>query len=996
MASGEEDQDVFEITDFTTASDWERFIARIEEIFHEWKLPTLQQECPLKREELTNGKWEEACEDVMFANFRFLMTRYYLKRDVEPEIKNDELEDQVEVLSSAIEDIISRENDFPARAHCLVRWFGLRDFIVLCPTVGNDIIASENRAKILLSSLCIAINNTNSHVPVFIQLSQRSRRFFLGICEGGGIRTNFEMVHLNKVPQHCNHLAGLLSVFKGKLSCPLQLIPPVDVTIRFTYALHEWSPYSWPQSPPDISDITEDITPSLLGKLPFGALEDPIVELLLFTTWPCLSEDIVVDNDIHSDLDLTQAPAWAVKVRTKDEPACLLGEFLEEFVALCHRKESQQQLLGKLPGEEFDDSNEISQALNKLARPHPIPVTLPNLSAVVSKARPNLHKKSEVSLIDDSLLDKILIFLFPNSVSTLTGDQGSEKNDDFQNCVEEKEMLPAELDDHIRSFKSAPPDSLTWRLALAMCQVNHSYGGIAAVAHLWHEFVLEMRYRWENNFTLPCLEWGAPNLAYCLLHQKLQMLNCCIQRKIAREWQRNQQSFPSTASGSAISLSPQKTEQMNSESEDEEEFFECEDGNENSEIESSMDIDSSPSSEVSVNKKMQLQPEGRLRQCGSLTLLLLDEPLYIPVTQEPAPMTEDILEEHAEVLVQLGTNPEGAALRARMQSACLTSDMEAFKAANPGACLEDFVRWYSPRDWIEEEVYEEGTNTTRIEGHLSPRMQVSGNMWQEAWDNSRPVPARRQKRLFDDTKEAEKILHFLASLKPAMVVHHLLPMVIHAAILLLVDHIPEGPRSLSHTLEQIAAKAARVIRSSEHKYEEILKLICQAEANVACAQSLMSKFCQTESKMKSGSGESGLPQQAEKKKSTKLKQLGTSDETDDDGVWEFVLNILEQPEVDVPGAGKGKLGKLLRRLFAEAQMSTHLEGDEKLEFSGGKHHHYPMIPEFPPPVGREFILRTKTPRPASYSNHSPQRMYCVLSPNEFRLGGAFSEDTTFQ
>ena len=42
-------------------------------------------------------------------------------------------------------------------------------------------------------------------------------------------------------------------------------------------------------------------------------------------------------------------------------------------------------------------------------------------------------------------------------------------------------------------------------------------------------------------------------------------------------------------------------------------------------------------------------------------------------------------------------------LRARMQSASLFSDMQSFKAANPGATLGDFVRWYSPRDWIESE-----------------------------------------------------------------------------------------------------------------------------------------------------------------------------------------------------------------------------------------------------------------------------------------------------
>lgn len=47
--------------------------------------------------------------------------------------------------------------------------------------------------------------------------------------------------------------------------------------------------------------------------------------------------------------------------------------------------------------------------------------------------------------------------------------------------------------------------------------------------------------------------------------------------------------------------------------------------------------------------------------------------------QEPAPMTEDLLEEQSEVLAKLGTSAEGTHLRARMQSACLLSDMESFK-----------------------------------------------------------------------------------------------------------------------------------------------------------------------------------------------------------------------------------------------------------------------------------------------------------------------------
>lgn len=53
-------------------------------------------------------------------------------------------------------------------------------------------------------------------------------------------------------------------------------------------------------------------------------------------------------------------------------------------------------------------------------------------------------------------------------------------------------------------------------------------------------------------------------------------------------------------------------------------------------------------------------------------------------------MTEDMLEEQAEILTQLGTSVEGARVRAQMQCASLLSDMEAFKVRNcgsPTVCL---------------------------------------------------------------------------------------------------------------------------------------------------------------------------------------------------------------------------------------------------------------------------------------------------------------------
>lgn len=39
-----EDHEIFDINDFTTASDWERFIVQIEEIITEWKLNSTTSE----------------------------------------------------------------------------------------------------------------------------------------------------------------------------------------------------------------------------------------------------------------------------------------------------------------------------------------------------------------------------------------------------------------------------------------------------------------------------------------------------------------------------------------------------------------------------------------------------------------------------------------------------------------------------------------------------------------------------------------------------------------------------------------------------------------------------------------------------------------------------------------------------------------------------------------------------------------------------------------
>lgn len=166
-----------------------------------------------------------------------------------------------------------------------------------------------------------------------------------------------------------------------------------------------------------------------------------------------------------------------------------------------------------------------------------------------------------------------------------------------------------------------------------------------------------------------------------------------------------------------------------------------------------------PEEESKKKHSLWNQPVGRLSKFGNLKLLKSGDPLYIPVTQEPVLKTEDQLEEDTDVLLKLGSDAEATELRARIMSASLLSDMESFKAANPGSVVEDFIRWYSPRDWIEEEEEDEWGQK---KGHLSPRMMIEdNNIWIQMWESAKPVPANRQRRLFDDTREAEKILQFL-------------------------------------------------------------------------------------------------------------------------------------------------------------------------------------------------------------------------------------------
>ena len=138
---------------------------------------------------------------------------------------------------------------------------------------------------------------------------------------------------------------------------------------------------------------------------------------------------------------------------------------------------------------------------------------------------------------------------------------------------------------------------------------------------------------------LPGLPLGPPDHSQSLLHQKLQLLNCCIGRRIAREERERK------GEEEVIDLTKDETPAMDRTIEvsdsDSEEFFECEGEEEK---------DSKVKSEaMEVDKKPWEKAEGREGRVGELRLLNNSDWLYRPHVQDPPPLTEDQLSEQAEV-----------------------------------------------------------------------------------------------------------------------------------------------------------------------------------------------------------------------------------------------------------------------------------------------------------------------------------------------------------
>ncbi|XP_058451012.1 rab3 GTPase-activating protein catalytic subunit isoform X2 [Malaya genurostris] len=939
MLNEEVDDTEFFQQDFTTASEWEIFNARLEEIFHEWKLSygLTENRGQLGRNQLSLCEWSILNEQIKFADVLLDVVRY--KATIpEGEIQTGDNEKASEC--QAFVDLMANENDYcivdqkaEGPLHPLAQWYGLREFVVVVPVKGS--ITNESQIRVLMSSVHIAVAESSCDVPVFVQVLEKVQNVFLGVCESGSIRLSFDTVHLNITPPTCKYLSGLLDVFKGKIAVPY--LDPVAVSVRFTYSLSKFlnSSYVVPKIVPfsENNGNEDNFAHDREISLPFGVAIDPVSELILHCTWPHVADNVVIDSQTYSDFDPLTAPVWSLRARFEDTPVCYMAECIQEFLQTSDSKRAITEYFPEL-AYGVNQNIEGPKALERLTESK-IPTISSMIPGISSVGGTTGRKETKLEgPLNDELLKDMLYYLFPDA-----------QLDSLYVYVVPQ---PGQSEFDPLKIKSAHPDSLVHRLAMLLAMCNSYFGGKRAVAQLWVEFAQEMRYRVERCIQIPGIAAGFPDSRTCLLHQKLQMLNICMERRRIREG-----GLPFAMTGAG----PVKSHELGHESEDE--FFDCSD-------------DERDQNESKRRHAAWNQPAGRLSKLGKMLLVDSDEPLYIPITQEPVPKTEDQLEDDAEVMLKLGP---GSELCTQMMSASLLSDMESFKAANPAGKLDDFIRWYSPRDWIEEDADERDPFGRK--GHLSSRMMIPGNTWQTVWENARPVPARRQRRLFDDAKEAEKVLHYFESRTIGQIAQLTMAPLFHSSIKILSSQAAVDAGLIpcfAENMDKIISACCKLSRenwvtgaptprgNSWVKYEALLSDITQQENLIIQVRSLRKKLFSEDVALTPD--EQGALDNAAVER-------------------ELLSQLLKAFECELDGAAKSTVAKRVLSMFTEAKKAANEQANEQT-----------VALCLPDPVEKQFTMRLGG-QTVNKGLGSPQFMRAILTNNEFRLCGAFSQNTTF-
>ncbi|KFD71477.1 hypothetical protein M514_10549 [Trichuris suis] len=439
-----------------------------------------------------------------------------------------------------------------------------------------------------------------------------------------------------------------------------------------------------------------------------------------------------------------------------------------------------------------------------------------------------------------------------------------------------------------------------------------------ALALLWDELLYQLRSRWLNGTLLDDKQISLPKVVSWPLHQNIEMLNFGIAHERTNRLREFDEAVADADNSSC-----------------EDDFFDC--------------------NESATTSKHDGLPDGRLAKAeGLFQLENENEPLYMPIYQETVPFVAESGGEHPSDERSLDVSAEDVEQSKRYSRAILFSDMQAFKAANPGCCFQDFLRLHSPRDVVESVDETTGKRTYS----LSPRMSAEENLWRSLWEKADPVAAACQRPLVHHARKPDKVFSWLQNLTIGEIVHISLS---YAFATLIEQLLPTLNPTLRICLKEevvfICKKFLLCLQErSEKDFQELDKAVLNLETKVHMYETV----------------------------ALTLKSHCRGSVSDE--VEKFAYQLVSSKSAEVIGGSASPVGRMIENLFNFCKPSVRSD-----------HENYVVAQNDSRLINERYILRWFVARPSRMSRRSPQRMCIELRHKEgyFVSSASLTEDTDF-
>lgn len=464
--------------DFTTVSEWEVFIARIEEILNEWKLA---KSFLTKQGKQYTKKWICKTEEIQFLGTKFVLSYHSLET-----VKHDNMDESedkcltTELHNGIWESTINFMDDFDGSPFPVSSWYGLKRYLMLCSSIP---LVDGNLIKLIKSTINIASANVDCGVTFFIKIREHWQHTYLGIYEDSEHKISFDTIHLKRISNQCSHLSGLVSLFKSKISSPVAL-DAVVVSTKFSYELKDVDEFVWKKTTQSNEFLSIDgFDVNKLIELPFGSEKNPIHSVLLNAIWPKFRESAIVDSSTFSEIDPIMAPTWTITLKMRDNFNCQLSEFINKIMDLLDNNNLLMDTLG------LSKSLGLVNPLHKITE---APITISKLvKAAIGQSKNVSDFKGPIA---DDLLMPLLYYIFPDAVEVDTFNYPEQLEVEFKQAEGEQKLCSY--------VKTSPEGGLVWRLSVIAGRL-YDAGGLPYLAHLWYEFIQELQYRWERRILVP-------------------------------------------------------------------------------------------------------------------------------------------------------------------------------------------------------------------------------------------------------------------------------------------------------------------------------------------------------------------------------------------------------------------------------------------------------------------------------------------------------------